>query len=213
MNQRPVTAETDPARTRGRVRARTLLWAAAALAVFAQLTAQSTSLQVERDGDLLGIAAPHLHFLTGAPLQQLHDGRSVAYVLSVALEVERGTSGGTRLTRRVVFSYDLWEERFSVAQVDEPKSSASHLTATAAEAWCLDLLTLPVRAAPAAGTFVVKFECRLRDEGTPPADAPSATTFTGLIDLLSRKAREAPPRWEAVSPRLRLADLKDKASR
>ncbi len=32
-----------------------------------------------------------------------------------------------------------------------------------------------------------------------------------LIDLLSRKARADPPRWEAASPPLRLADLKDKA--
>jgi len=32
-----------------------------------------------------------------------------------------------------------------------------------------------------------------------------------LIDLLSRKARTAPPRWEAASLPVRLADLKDRA--
>jgi hypothetical protein len=113
----------------------------------------------------------------------------------------------------VVFSYDLWEERFSVAQLDDPKTAASHLTSAAAEAWCLDLLKLPVRLVPADKTFVVKFECRLRDDRTEPSDASSTATLKGLIDLFSRNAREEPPRWEAVSPRLRLADLKARASK
>jgi len=213
MNQRPIPCGTDHVRTRSRRRRRTILGAAVALAVFAHLSAQSTILQVERDGDRLRLAAPGLHFLTGAPLQRLHDGRSVTYAFAVTLEVEHGGAGGARLAREVVFSYDLWEERFSVAHLDEPKASASHLTSAAAEAWCLELLKLPVRAAPADKTFVVKFECWLRDEGTQPADAASATTITGLIDMFSRKAREAPPRWEAVSRKMRLADLTDKASK
>jgi hypothetical protein len=58
---------------------------------------------------------------------------------------------------------------------------------------------------------VVELECSLREEGAQPADAPSAATFTGLIDLLSRNARAAPPRWEAASLPLRLADLKNTA--
>ena len=113
----------------------------------------------------------------------------------------------------MVFSYDLWEERFSVARADEPKTSASHLTAAAAEAWCVDLLSLPASAAPADKTFVVKLECSLREEDAQPADAPATATLTGLIDLLSRKARATPPRWEAVSRPLRLADLKDRAGK
>jgi hypothetical protein len=213
MDLRPDTCEPGHASTRRLRRARTILGAAAALGILVHLSAQSASLNVERDGDRLRLSAPQLHFLAGAPLQRLHDGRSVTYTFSVALEVEEGAPGGARLVRRVAFSYDLWEERFSVTHLDEPRASASHLTASAAEAWCLELLTLPVRAAPGDKTFVVKFECWLREEGAQAADAPSAATFTGLIDLLSRKAREAPPRWEAVSPWLRLADLKDKASK
>jgi hypothetical protein len=104
-----------------------------------------------------------------------------------------------RLTRQIVFSYDLWEERFAVVRLDDPKVAASHLATAAAEAWCIDLLALPVSAAPVAKTFVVELECSLREEGAQPADAPSAATFTGLIDLLSRNARAAPPRWEAAS--------------
>jgi hypothetical protein len=213
MNQRPTTFETGGARTRTRRWLRTTLELAAGLAVFAHLSAQSSLLDVERDGDRLRIAAPQLRFLAGTPLQRLHDGRSVTYVFSVTLQVEHADRGGTRLTRQVVFSYDLWEERFSVVQVDAPKASASHLTAAGAEAWCLELLALPARSAPADKTFVVKLDCSWREEDAQPAEAPAATTLTGLIDVLSRKARAAPPHWEATSPPLRLADLKDKATK
>jgi hypothetical protein len=75
----------------------------------------------------------------------------------------------------------------------------------------MDLLSLPASAAPADKTFVVKLECSLREEGAPSAEAPATTTLTGLIDLLSRKTRTTPPRWEASSPPLRLADLKIRA--
>jgi hypothetical protein len=54
-------------------------------------------------------------------------------------------------------------------------------------------------------------ECSLREENAPAADVPSAVTFTGLIDFFSRKEPSAPPRWEASSLPLRLADLIDKA--
>jgi len=189
---------------------RSALGVAAALAVFVHLSGQPAPLTVERDGDLLRLRAPQLDFLAGAPLARLHDGRSVTYVLTASIQVHRGAHVHG-LTREVIFSYDLWEERFSVAQRDDPRVAASHLTTAAAEAWCVELLALPVRAAPADKAFVVKLECSLREENTQARDAPSATTFTGLIDLFSRKEAAAPPRWEAASLPLRLADLIDKA--
>jgi hypothetical protein len=208
MNQRPNASDTRLAAPRSRRHASAVLCAAIALAA---LAAQSAPLEVQRDGERLVLSASALHFLAGAPLQQLHDGRSVTYVFSVAIEPQRGQAHGGSLTRRVVVSYDLWEERFSVSGLDVPKTSASHLTSAGAEAWCFDLLSLPVRMAPADGSFVVKLECSPRDGGAQPGDARSAATFTGLIDLFSRKSRIEPPHWEAVSLPLRLADLIDKS--
>jgi hypothetical protein len=190
---------------------RAALGVAAALAVFVHLSGQPAPVTVERDGDLLRLRAPQLNFVTGAPLARLHDGRSVTYVFSASIQIHRGGQRVHGLMRQVIFSYDLWEERFSVVQRDDPKVAASHLTTAAAEAWCIDLLALPVRAAPADRAFVVKLECSLGEENAPAADAPSATTFTGLIDFFSRKEPSAPPRWEAASLPLRLADLLDKA--
>jgi hypothetical protein len=187
------------------------LGAAAMLALIVHLSAQSSPLSVERDGDLLRLRAPHLDFLSGAPLQRLRDGRSVTYVLSASIHVHRGGARVHGVTRQVVASYDLWDERFSMVLRDDPKVAASHLTTAAAEAWCVDLLALPVRAAPADRAFVIKLDCALRDEIAEARDAPTAATLTGLIDLFSRKEPTAAPRWEAASIPLRLADLIDRA--
>lgn len=203
-----LTRGASPRTAMSRRRFAAVLWAPVAFATFA--LAQSARVNVERDGDRLRVSAPGLHFLTGQPLQQLHDGRSLTYVLTVSLQVQRGQGRGAGVTREVVFSYDLWEERFAVARADDPKAAASHLTAAAAEAWCMDLLSLPASAAPADKTFVVKLDCSLREEAPQPADAPPTTTLTGLIDLLSRKVRATPPRWEASSLPLRLADIKNR---
>jgi hypothetical protein len=211
MDQRHPTCGFRRTNTTNRRGLRATLSVAAALAVFVHLSGQPAPVTVELDGEQLRLRAPQLDFLTGPPLARLHDGRSVTYVFSASIQIHRGGPRVHGLTRQVVFSYDLWEERFSVVQRDDPKVAASHLTTAAAAAWCLDLLALPVRVAPANKPFVVKLECSLGEENTPARDAPSATTFTGLIDFFSRKEPSAPPRWEAASLPLRLADLADKA--
>ncbi len=211
MDQRRSACGHRRASETGRRGLRATLGVAAALAVFVHLSGQPAPVTVDRDGDRLRLRAPQLHFLAGAPLARLLDGRSVTYVLSASIRTHRGGPRVHGLTRQVVFSYDLWEERFSVVQRDDPTVAASHLTTAAAEEWCVDLLALPVRAAPADRAFVVELECSLREADAPAADAPSAATLTGLIDIFSRKEPSAPPRWEAVSLPLRLADLTDKA--
>jgi hypothetical protein len=79
-----------------------------------QIQAQSQSLIVERKGKELHVAAPQLHFLEGKPLEQLHNGASVTYALTLTLT--SGFSATMRLQERFVLSYDLWEEKFSVVQ-------------------------------------------------------------------------------------------------
>ena len=205
MESEPVTHRSANAGRIARRRLAALLWAPAAFAVIT--FAQAGRLNVAREGDRLRFSAPALDFLSGAPMEQLRDGRSVTYVFTVSLQAERGQSKGTGVTRQVVFSYDLWEERFAVVRSDDSRTSASHLTAAAAEAWCIDLLSLPASAAPADRTFVVRLECFVRESDDGAGEAPAANTLAGLIDLLSRKPRQAAPRWEAVSEPLRLQDL------
>jgi hypothetical protein len=180
------------------------------LGVCAGLSSQSSVLRVERHGDQLRLSAPGFHFLEGTPLERLLNGASVTYVLSVTVTPQQDGTAPVRVERRVVVSYDVWEERFSVVQRDAPGRSASHLTAAMAEAWCLDNMRVPIPRTGPEKTFVLKLECSIPGEEAPQDEAASGLTLAGLVDLLSRRPRAAPPRWEASSGPLRLADLKDK---
>jgi len=176
-----------------------------------QLQAQNQSLAVERHGDHLQVAAPQLHFLEGNPLEQLHNGASVTYVLTLTLTAGQSNKTLYHLEERFVVSFDLWEEKFSVVQTVPLGRSSSHLTAAAAEAWCLENMPIPHPALAPEKTFMIKLECRVaEDEGEGSSETGSRLTLASLIDIFSRKAREAPPRWEAVSSPLKQADLKDK---
>ena len=185
------------------------LCAAFVLFACAQAWVQSPPLDVERRGDRLHVSAPGLHFLEGKPLERLRNGASVTYVLSVTLQSESDGRSRTRVSEKVIFSYGLWEERFAVVEAAAPGRSASHLTAAGAEAWCLDLIDLPVPGGPPSTRFVVRLECSLPDQET--GDAPSGLSLATLIDVFSRKAQTTPPRWETSSRPMRLADLKNKA--
>lgn len=180
----------------------------------AQLRAQSQPLAVERQDDHLVVSAPELHFLAGKPLEQLHDGASVTYVLALTFTAEPGHAPILRMQRRFIVSFDLWEEQFSVVEADPPGSSASHLSARKTEAWCLENMAVPLRALPAEKTFVIKLECWKAENGEESrAESGSPLTLARLIDALSRKGHPPPAHWEALSRPLRLADLQPKAIR
>ncbi|MGE5360761.1 MAG: hypothetical protein ACM3NQ_17225 [Bacteroidales bacterium] len=174
----------------------------------ARLSSQSPALVVERQGERLRLSAPGFHFLDGKPLAQLHDGAAVTYIVSVSTRPEHGGARSIRRDHRFVFSYDLWEEKFSVVQVGTPRRSASHLSRDAAEAWCLDAVSPSVADVPADKTFVVTLDCSVPDQA--PEQAREGLTLSALLDAFSRKAAAAQPHWEASSPPSRLADLKEK---
>jgi hypothetical protein len=174
------------------------------------LSAQS--LRVDRIDDSLSIQAPGLHWLQGRPLEQLHNGAAVTYVFSLTIHANQSAPPTTRLQIRFVISYDLWEERFSVVRADDAMQSESHLTAPAAESWCLSNLRIPLRSLPADRSFMIRLECWTVENGNESGgDNPTVLTLSGLIELFSRKGREQQPRWEAVSETLRLADLKKRS--
>ena len=107
-------------------------------------------------------------------------------------------------------SFDLWEERFSVVQTGSSSRSASHLTASAAQAWCLENLRFPLPSLPPGKTFVIDLECAaVENESDGDTENGAGMTLAALIDVFSRRERGALPRWRASSGPLRLADLKD----
>jgi len=163
-----------------------LLWAA--------LGAQAVS--VNRTGDAVSVKAPGFTFIKGEPLARLKDGRSVRVDLDLAVLPKAGAAGVTQTRQTFVLSYDLWEERFAVTLVSvagTPSKSAAYLTASAAEAWCLEQLTVSANALGTLGKdvpFWVRLEYRILDgDAAPAANSNTNYTLQGLIDAMSRRKK------------------------
>jgi len=177
----------------------------------ARLGAQSQSLQVEREGATLRVSTPHFTLLEGKPLEQLHNGASVTYVFELTLTPQEENAPVVRVKERFIFSFDLWEEKFSVVQQDSAGRSASQMTAAAAVAWCLDNMQVATRSVTPDKPFVIKLECWIAADGSESGSQNnSSLTLAGLVDVFSRKGRNPPPRWLAVAGPVRLTDLKTK---
>ena len=148
------------------------------------------SLTVRAMDGALHVRIPQLGFIEGPVSERLQDGRSVRidFELTV-LEKPQGPSIA-KAQHSFNVSFDLWEQRFAVTRIGTPPRSISHLTARAAESWCLDNVTVPLTA---LGRFThdVPFWVRLeyRAQNRDPASNENDSTFTlqTLIDVLSRK--------------------------
>ena len=165
------------------------------------------ALAVDAVGDALKIRAPGFSFLKGDPLARLRDGRAVRVELAALVLAAPGKSPAAATRRIYSLSYDLWEERFAVTAVDVPAQSVSHLTLAAAEAWCVEQLTIPLRALGTLGRdrpFWIRLEYRMLDGDAPADSADSVYTLQALIEALSRrrKTESAPPPVEAGPFRL-----------
>jgi hypothetical protein len=179
----------------------------------AGVLAQSSRLNVERHRDFLRVTAPDFHFLTGKALDQLHDGSSVNFGVTLAVVPEKKGQPGFALHERFAVSFDLWEEKYSVIQSRSGGHRASRLTAEMAEAWLLDALPIPIHSVPEQEPFVVRLECYADKPEIENGDRSRAgLTLASLIDVFSRKDSEKPLRWEASTRQLRLSDLKTKQS-
>lgn len=176
-------------------------------------TVRAQDLAVHLDGDYLRVSLPHIDFLQGKPLNRLKDGGSVAFIGLVTI-----TSTPTSLTpiarsgARFALSYDILEEKFSVTkigQTPDSRRSQSHLSAQAAELWCLDNLGIDRSELPADRPFYVNLDLRIED----PKDqlgiiGDSGISITRMIDFLGRPSRGSQPRWLKSSGPYRLDDLK-----
>lgn len=159
------------------------------LAAGGRLSGQS--IDVTTGADALQITAPGFAFIEGQVLSRLRDGRSVR--LELALMVLAREGGRAVAERRQIFdvSFDLWEERFAVTRVGTPARTVSHLTSRAAEAWCIENLTVPLRELGRLGRDAplwIRLAYRVH---TPDVDSRAASgvasTLERLIDLLGRR--------------------------
>jgi len=181
----------------------------ASLVLLAALTcpaarASAQTLTIDTIGDALKIRAPGFSFLKGDPLVRLKDGRSVRVELAALVLAAPGKSPVAATRRIFALSYDLWEERFAVSTVGGRAQSVSHLTVSAAEAWCVEQLAIPLSALGGAGRdapFWMRLEYQILDGDVPSDSEDSGYTLQALIDVLSRRRKSEPsPRTLEAGP-------------
>jgi hypothetical protein len=186
---------------------RTWLLASVAIPVSSAFT--PVTLSATWDGDSIHVSAPQLHFLSGKPLERLKDGASVTFFSQLTVSTDANATVFRRLPERFVVSYDLWEEKFSVARLSGNPRRVSHLSAAAAEAWCLECMSVSAAGLDPQRPFWLRLELRTAD----PRDEAGiigepGINITRLIDLFSRRPRAEQPQWTLDAGPLRLASLK-----
>lgn len=177
------------------------------------LNAQTLAVRLTQ-ANFVHISVPGLHFLTGKALERLKDGAVVSFIGQLSVSADPNATLQARAIARFALSYDIWEEkfkitRFSTSKTETPARTASNLTAAAAEAWCLDSLTLDVSQVPPDKTIRVRFELRAEDgqDGSGVVGDPGLN-LTRLIELFSRPPRSRQQNWGAEVGPLRLSDLR-----
>jgi hypothetical protein len=186
-------------------------WSGAAIAMLlvSLLGVEPPRIVVRLDSDQLRVTAPGVRFLTGQALQRLENGATVVFPIQLTLLTDNKNLVRHRTAARFAISFDLWEERFSAVRLNPPRRSASHLTAVAAESWCLENLPLPVTGLVGGAPFWVRLEVRAEEAGLEGLGEDSSSfSLARLVELFSRPVARGESSWRGEAGPLRLAELK-----
>jgi hypothetical protein len=168
----------------------------------------SETVQPRLAGGQIRVSAPRLHFVAGNALERLQNGAPVPFAIQFTFSTDRWATVSQRDIERFVFSYDLWEQRYSIAKLGLPHKSVSNLTAHAAEAWCIDEMTVPAAGISEQQPFWLRLDIRADN---PSEDRQVMTdegiSLTRLVELFSRRARSGDNRWSVEAGPFRLASL------
>lgn len=162
----------------------------------------------------LQFSAPGLHFLMGKPLERLKNAAEVPYDFQITLFSGVKTHEAQKIAGRFVVSYDLWEEKFSVSKLAAPRKTASHLTAQAAEAWCLEQMPMDIGTLSATEPLWVKLEIRAQtSKNAGPlfgrdSISESGISLNGLVEIFSRPAQADQPHWTVETGPVTLNEIR-----
>jgi len=161
----------------------------------------------------LQFSAPRLHFLVGKPLDLLHNAAQVPFDFQITLWSGNRNHVYQRVTDRFVVSYDLWEEKFKVAKTQMPRKSAEHLTAPAAEAWCLEQMSIDPTGLTGSELLWARLDIRAQDGKDAPLFgrgniSESGISLTSLIEIFSRPAQAQQSHWTMDGGPMTLDELK-----
>lgn len=181
----------------------------------------ANELALHRRDQELHIRAPNLHFISGPSLDRLKNGGAVPFDFQLSVAVDSSSNLYDRAVERFVISYDLWEEKYSVTKLwgsgsmrgnsrrsIRERRSVSHLTAAAAENWCIDNIAVSTTGLDPNRRLWVRLEVRSSDpRDGPPLIGESGISISRLIELFSHPPRSGQQRWTLETGPVRLADL------
>ena len=177
-----------------------------------QLVAMSVSsedLMVRRAGGEIHVVAPRLHFLTGKALQRLHDGATVPFDFQFTISAGSKSNIIGRSVERFMVSYDVWEEKFKVVGLGNFRRYGSHLSAGAAESWCLENIFIPAAGLPAEKELWARLEIRsVESKEQAAAFTDPGISISTLIEIFSHPTRAQQDHWMLEYTSFRLAELK-----
>lgn len=178
----------------------------AALTAAAGWSAQPLAVRVE--GGVLRVSARDLRFVAGGPLERLRNGASVVYSIQLTLLADRKGTVVHRTAERFALSYDLWEEKYAVTRLGKPPKSVTHLSAMAAEAWCLDNITARASGLSPDTPFWIRLEVRAEDSDDDfSSEEDEGFSLARLVELFSRPPAKEQPQWQREAGPIRLRDL------
>lgn len=206
---------TPPARKIGISRRSWLLAGLAAPLFRLRAEGQPSTLSTIFDGDTLRpVTPPSFHFLTGKPLENLRWGHTVVFVSKLTLFEDDHATVFRQTAQRFYVSCDVWDDdHFRVTIPGANPQAVNGLTASRAESWCLDNISISALGMAPDRTFWLRFDLRTAD----PKELSSVVndvglSLTSLIEILSRRPGRGQESW-GFETRVRLADLRRSPSR
>jgi hypothetical protein len=167
------------------------------------------SLTAKWRGDQIFVSAAGLDLVREPLFGRLLNGGTVAYDFHLALWVGNKATVRRRAFERFVVSYDLWEEKFAVTGLRNPKVAARNLGARAVGTWCLEHVALQVSDLKPADKLWVRLEVRAVDTRREPSLLePDGVNVVNLVGLLSRPARPGEQRWSLESGQLLASEMR-----
>jgi hypothetical protein len=167
-------------------------------------------LLLRHSNDQVRVAAPRLHFLTGKPLERMRNGASVTYDMQLIILADNRQAILRRAFERFVLSYDLWEEKFSATRMRTERTSAAHLSADAAESWCLDHLAMPTGGLAFDKPVYVRLDVRAQEPKEKRSlDENDGISLARLIEIFSKAGTPGSGgQWRAEAGPIQLQNLK-----
>jgi hypothetical protein len=173
------------------------------------MSVSTEDLLVRRSAGEIHVVAPRVHFLSGKALQRLKDGATVPFDFQLTIAAGSKANIIGKSVERFLVSYDVWEEKFKVVGQGNFYRYGSHLSASAAESWCLENIFVPSAGLPAEKELWARLEIRSAEaKEQASAFTDPGISISALIGIFSQRPRPQQDRWTLESTPFHLADLK-----